>query len=139
MSSATLHPSAQSGFSQAAAYDKHRPSFPSKSVDLLLDNLRIKENPGATVVDLAAGTGKFTELLAKSPEDFNVIAIEPHADMRKVLEDKKLKNVEVKDGMSTSMPLEDESVDAVIAAQVSTLFESMSPTDVKPRLHVPFS
>lgn len=120
MSSASLHPSAQTGFSNAASYDKHRPSFPPNSVDVLLDNLRVKENPGAVVVDLAAGTGKYTELLAKRPEEFNVIAIEPHADMRKVLEAKKLSNVEVKDGMSTSLPLEDESVDAVVAAQVGT-------------------
>jgi len=38
--------------------------------------------------------------------------------MRKVLEDKRLSGVEVKDGLSTSIPLPDESVDAVIIAQV---------------------
>jgi len=39
--------------------------------------------------------------------------------MRKVLEDKKLPNTQVKDGLSTKIPLGDESADAVIAAQVN--------------------
>lgn len=114
----SLNPFAQSGFAEAAHYDAHRPSFPAKSVDVLLDNLRVKGKKGATVVDLAAGTGKFTELLARRDEGYKVIAIEPHADMRGVLVDKKLKGVEVIDGISHSMPLADGSVDAVIAAQV---------------------
>lgn len=115
---AALNPLAQTGFANAAAYDTHRPSFPAESVNALLTNVRIADQPGATVVDLAAGTGKFTELLAKRSEQYEVIAIEPHADMRKVLEDKKLKGVDVKDGLSTSLPFPNESVDTVIAAQV---------------------
>lgn len=117
--SGRLNPSAQNGFSNAALYDKHRPSFPAHSVSVLLDGVRVADNPQATVVDLAAGTGKFTELLAARDEGYKVIAIEPHADMRKVLEDKHLKGVSVQDGLSTDMKfLKDESVDAVIAAQV---------------------
>jgi len=38
--------------------------------------------------------------------------------MRKVLEDKRLRGVKVMDGLSTNIPLPDESVDAVIIAQV---------------------
>lgn len=117
--SGRLNPSAQNGFSNAALYDKHRPSFPAHSVSVLLDGVRVKDSPQATVVDLAAGTGKFTELLAARDEGYKIIAIEPHADMRKVLEDKHLKGVSVQDGLSTDMKfLKDESVDAVIAAQV---------------------
>lgn len=77
--------------------------------------------PTASVVDLAAGTGKMTELLAKRPEEYEITAVEPHADMRKVLEAKKLRGVKVVDGLSTDMPLEKESVDAVIAAQVGVI------------------
>ena len=120
-SNASLNPLAQTGFANAAAYDTHRPSFPAKSVDVLLDNVRIANQPGATVVDLAAGTGKFTELLAKRPEQYKITAIEPHPDMRKVLEGKNLSAVDVKDGLSTSIPFPNESVDAVIAAQVGRL------------------
>jgi ubiquinone/menaquinone biosynthesis C-methylase UbiE len=114
-----INPSAQNGFSNAALYDKHRPSFPAHSVSVLLDGVRVADSPQATVVDLAAGTGKFTELLAARDEGYEIIAIEPHADMRNVLEDKHLKGVSVQDGLSTDMKsLKDESVDAVIAAQV---------------------
>lgn len=117
-SSSGLNPHAQTGFANSAAYDQHRPSFPAKSVEELLENVRVLSNTGARVVDLAAGTGKFTELLARRHEQFQVLAVEPHADMRRVLEEKKLNGVEVMDGVAAKMPLEDESVDAVIAAQV---------------------
>lgn len=115
---AGLNPFAESGFSKAAAYDAHRPSFPTKSVDVLLENVRVAGFKEGRVVDLAAGTGKFTELLVKRPEQFNITAVEPHKDMRQVLEQKKLPRVTVKEGLATSMPLGDESQDAVIAAQV---------------------
>lgn len=123
-SSASLNPLARTGFANAAAYDIHRPSFPSQSVQALLDNVRVADQPGATVVDLAAGTGKFTELLAKRPEQYKITAVEPHPDMRKVLQDKDLKDVNVKDGLSTSIPFPNESVDAVIAAQVGQYISS---------------
>lgn len=119
MSSTTgLNPLAQVGFADSVAYDRHRPSFPAGSVNVLLENVRVAGIPAATIVDLAAGTGKFTELLAERPEDYNIIAIEPHGDMRRVLQGKALKGVSVQDGLSTKIPLENESVDAVIAAQV---------------------
>ncbi|KAI4719935.1 putative 2-heptaprenyl-1,4-naphthoquinone methyltransferase [Aureobasidium sp. EXF-10727] len=120
-----INPSAQNGFSNAALYDKHRPSFPAHSVSVLLDGVRVADSQ-ATVVDLAAGTGKFTELLADRDEGYEIIAIEPHADMRKVLEDKHLKGVSVQDGLSTDMKsLKDESVDAVIAAQAFHWFANL--------------
>lgn len=114
----SLNPFAQTGFAKAADYDAHRPSFPPASVDNLLENVRVRGAKGATVVDLAAGTGKFTELLAKREEGFKVIAVEPHPDMRGVLEKKQLPGVQVLEGLSTKIPLPDGSVDAVIAAQV---------------------
>ncbi|CAD0111856.1 unnamed protein product, partial [Aureobasidium uvarum] len=121
-----INPSAQNGFSNAALYDKHRPSFPAHSVSVLLDGVRVADSPQATVVDLAAGTGKFTELLADRDEGYEIIAIEPHADMRKVLEDKHLKGVSVQDGLSTDMKyLKDESVDAIIAAQAFHWFANL--------------
>lgn len=83
--------------------------------------------PDASVVDLAAGTGKFTELLASRPEGYKVTAVEPHADMRGVLEAKQLKGVEVVDGLSAAMPsIKDETVDAVVAAQVGVLSLSLA-------------
>jgi hypothetical protein len=71
---------------------------------------------------LAAGTGKFTELLACRDERFSVLAVEPHDEMRQQLALKSLDNVAVANGLSTAMPAPDESVDAVFAAQVRSDF-----------------
>lgn len=121
--SGQLNQPVQAGFANAANYDAHRPSFPPASVDVLLDNLRVRGMKGATVVDLGAGTGKMTEILAKREEQFNVIAVEPHQDMRAVLEKKQLPGVRVVDGIAHTIPLEDESVDAVIVAQVGQILQ----------------
>ncbi|EON65043.1 hypothetical protein W97_04278 [Coniosporium apollinis CBS 100218] len=117
MSSPRLDSRAQSGFSKSSLYDQHRPSYPANAVDMLLDAVRVAGIPGASIVDLGAGTGKFTELLAKRDERYDILAVEPHEQMRKELERKALDNVTVKDGLSTSIPVADETVDAVIAAQ----------------------
>jgi hypothetical protein len=45
--------------SQAGTYAKGRPSYPGELVSWLREALEI--HPGATVVDLGAGTGKFTQ------------------------------------------------------------------------------
>ncbi|KAF4555276.1 Methyltransferase-like protein 6 [Elsinoe fawcettii] len=121
----TFKSQAQTGFAKAADYDAHRPSFPDESVNVLLGNVRLLGNQGATVIDLAAGTGKFTEILAKREEGFNIIAVEPHDDMRAVLEKKNLPNVKVVKGLSTEIPVPDESVDAVIAAQAWHWFANL--------------
>lgn len=118
MDSHHLSARAVSGFSNSAHYDRHRPSYPADAVETLLDAVRVAGVPGATIIDLAAGTGKFTEVLVKRDEEYEILAVEPHQEMREELEKKNLKNVTVKDGLSTSIPAENESIDAVIAAQV---------------------
>ncbi len=90
-----------------------------EAVDSLLSHLLIKDVRGAKVVDLGAGTGKFTTLLAGRRENYEILAIEPHEAMRKELESKRLRSVSVMAGDATSMPLESQSVDAVIASQVN--------------------
>jgi ubiquinone/menaquinone biosynthesis C-methylase UbiE len=109
---------AVTGFDNASAYDVHRPSYPPGAVDALLRNLQVADNHGARVVDLAAGTGKFTELLAARGEQYDIIAVEPVAKMRQSLVDKHLAGVKVLDGLATGMDIEDGWADAVIAAQV---------------------
>jgi ubiquinone/menaquinone biosynthesis C-methylase UbiE len=109
---------ALNGFAEAALYDEHRPSYPQEAVAKLLVAAAVNDVDGARVLDLAAGTGKLTELLASREEQFNIIAVEPHSGMREQLERKTLKNVQVADGLSTAIPAEDGSVDAVFAAQV---------------------
>ena len=110
---------AQSGFAKADAYDRFRPSYPEESIENLLKNLNVLGIEGAQIVDLAAGTGKWTTILAARPEKYNIIAVEPHEDMRRVLEAKNLDRVRVISGTAANMPAVDSGwANAVVAAQV---------------------
>jgi SAM-dependent methyltransferase len=118
MAAPRISEKALNGFAEAALYDQHRPSYPQEAVAKLLVAAGVNDIKDATVLDLAAGTGKLTELLAARDEQFNIIAVEPHSGMREQLERKRLKNVKVADGVSTSIPAEAQSIDAMFAAQV---------------------
>ncbi|MCJ1477947.1 hypothetical protein MMC13_006622 [Lambiella insularis] len=119
MAPATINPVAQSGFEDATSYDAYRPSYPSSAVSAFLQHLDIDNALNARIVDLAAGTGKFTELLAQREEDYDIIAVEPHVGMREVLEKKKLKTVKVVEGTATNMSaVEARWADSVVVAQV---------------------
>ena len=115
-----LPDAAEKGFAGASAYDAHRPTYPPEAVSQLLSALQVTGTEGAKIADLAAGTGKFTELLAARPEGYKIVGIEPHNGMREQLESKKLKGVSVVSGTAEEMrAIADESLDAVIASQVS--------------------
>lgn len=116
--STTLADVASRGFAAASSYDQHRPSYPPQAVEQLLTYLQVSGLRGARILDLAAGTGKFTELLAKRGEEFEIIAVEPHEGMRRELEKKNLKGVKVLEGDAVTIPLATHSVDAMIVAQV---------------------
>ena len=109
---------ASRGFAAASAYDQHRPSYPPEAVQQFLTHLKVSGLSGARILDLAAGTGKFTELLAKREEQFEIVAVEPHKVMRGQLEKIGLKRVTVLEGDAVTIPLKAQSVDAVIVAQV---------------------
>jgi ubiquinone/menaquinone biosynthesis C-methylase UbiE len=68
----------------------------------------------STVVDLGAGTGKFTRMLL--PGGARLIAIEPVAAMREAFQ-RAVPNVSVIDATAEELPLADGSMDAVVAAQ----------------------
>lgn len=109
----TIHHAAASGFSsQADTYARGRPDYPAALGTWLRDTLGLA--PGKTVVDLGAGTGKFTGLLL--PTGASVIAVEPVDAMRAQLS-AKLPDVRAVQGSAESMPLPDASVDAVVCAQ----------------------
>ena len=73
-----VHEVAAAGFSDAADYEAARPSYPPDAVAWFVEHLRL--GPGRRVVDLAAGTGKLTRLLA--PTGADLVAVEPVAGMR---------------------------------------------------------
>ena len=115
----TLHPEAARGFSAGAdAYDRGRPSYPQEAIDLMVRELGLAA--GRRVVDLGAGTGKFTELLLGTGAE--VVAVEPVAEMRAKLE-AALPLVTALDGTSEAIPLGDASVDAVVSAQAFHWFD----------------
>jgi len=98
----------------AEEYEATRPSYP----DELLDLLPVASD--ATVLDLGAGTGKLTRVLARRYA--RVIAVEPLDGMRGILE-RVVPDVEVLAGTAEQIPLADASVDAVFAAQAFHWFD----------------
>lgn len=117
MASSTLEPK-QSGFLASSTYDLHRPSYPTKAVQALLQALSVDGVENARLLDLAAGTGKFTELLARRAEAYEVLAVEPHDSMRAELTRKELPRVKVINGAAEKMAVESQWADAIIIAQV---------------------
>jgi trans-aconitate methyltransferase len=61
----------------AELYDRARPSYPAAAIDALLEYGGLA--PGSRIVEVGAGTGKATELLAA--RGLEVMAIEPSAEM----------------------------------------------------------
>jgi ubiquinone/menaquinone biosynthesis C-methylase UbiE len=115
----TIAEQATAGFSNASHYDQYRPSYPAEAVDRLLENLGVASVNDARIIDLACGTGKFTELLAARPEQYEIVGVEPHHEMRGELIKKDLgSNVKVLEGSASNMPIEEGWADALIAAQV---------------------
>jgi len=116
---------ADKGFKNAANYDQYRPSYPSEAVEKLLVNLKVAGQENARIVEVAAGTGKFTALLADRKEQFEIVAVEPHNEMRWTLETKKIERVKVVPGDGANIPVEAEWGDALIVAQAFHWFANL--------------
>lgn len=116
--SSNIPESAIKGFADAVSYDSHRPSYPFEVVDDLLAKLQVRGVNHARIVDVGAGTGKLSELLAARDEDYEIIAVEPHEEMRAQCAAKRLRGVKVVDGVANNMPVRTQSADAVVVAQV---------------------
>jgi SAM-dependent methyltransferase len=115
-----VHAVAAEGFTKGTdAYERARPSYPLDAVAVVVDELGI--GPGSTVVDLAAGTGKFTRLLAATGA--RLVAVEPVEAMRAKLAEV-VPGVDVRDGTAEAMPVDDASVDAVTVAQAFHWFRA---------------
>jgi len=109
----SVNPVAAKGFEAAAdAYVRGRPSYPAEAISWLQEQCAL--GPGATVVDVAAGTGKFTEALVELGG--TVIAVEPVAAMRSALTDV-FPGVTALEGSADALPLAAASADTITVAQ----------------------
>jgi ubiquinone/menaquinone biosynthesis C-methylase UbiE len=113
----------------AGAYQNARPSYPAAALEWVLEAA-----PGRRVVDLAAGTGKLTEVLVAAGAD--VTAVEPLANMRAELK-RALPSVRALDGTAEQMPLPDASADAVFVGQAFHWFDAPAALAEIARVLVP--
>ncbi len=108
-----IHEAAGVGFARSAdAYDRARPAYPSAAIDRFWELLGLA--PGATVVDVGAGTGKLTApLVARGA---TVRAVEPVAEMRERLAESAPEATALA-GVAEKLPVDDGWAAAVIAGQ----------------------
>jgi SAM-dependent methyltransferase len=113
----------------ADAYRSARPSYPAAAVEWVLERA-----PGRRVVDLAAGTGKLTEVILATGAD--VTAVEPLPNMRAALA-RTLPDVRAVAGTAEAIPLADASADAVMVAQAFHWFDAEAALAEIARVLVP--
>lgn len=128
----SVHPVASTFGEIAAAYERTRPSYAEEAIEFLIDRLQI--DASSTVTDLGAGTGKLSRLLV--PTGARILAVEPQASMRHVLR-AAVPSVEALDGTAEAIPLQDDSVDAVIAGQAFHWFRGEAALGEIGRVLVP--
>jgi SAM-dependent methyltransferase len=97
----------------AEAYARTRPPYPRAAVDRAARELGL--GPGATVLDLGAGTGNLTRTLRGTFA--HVVAVEPDPRMRAQFDG------EVLEGSAEAIPLCDDAVDAVFVGEAFHWFD----------------
>jgi SAM-dependent methyltransferase len=114
--SPSVHPWAEGGFGRAAdAYELGRPGYPSTALDFIAARLELA--PGRVVVDLGAGTGKLSRLLAATGA--RIVAVEPVSAMRALIPG----GIDAIEGTAEAIPCGAGTVDAVTCAQAFHWFE----------------
>jgi SAM-dependent methyltransferase len=108
-----MHQAAAKGFArEAQAYSRGRPDYPVALDQWLRDELGLNET--RTVVDLGAGTGKFSlRLLATGA---HIIAVEPVSEMLDQLT-RAIPSIAARSGTAENIPVNDGVADAVVCAQ----------------------
>ena len=97
----------------AQEYQRGRPGYPKAAIDFLTQTFKISSY--TKVVDVAAGTGKFTQGLVKYTPAY-ISAVEPLMNMREEFR-KVLPQTPVMEGTAENLPFEDNTVDLVTVAE----------------------
>lgn len=114
-----VHSAAQAYKKVSDAYVRGRPEYTEESVQKLVNALNV--NKQSKVLDLGAGTGKFTKLLL--PYCPLLKAVEPIPEMRKKLKEL-LSDSEILARNAENLPFEDESLDSVFVANAFHWFDA---------------
>ena len=112
---------ARSFGSVADLYREARPGYPLAAVEWALEHA-----PGRDVLDLAAGTGKLTEVIASAGA--RVTAVEPLEQMRRELA-RTVPAATLLSGSAEQIPLADGAVDAVLVGQAFHWFDQPRALD----------
>lgn len=108
-----IHEKAAVGFDRVGdSYERGRPEYPQEAIEFLVKNLQIHKS--SLVVDLGAGTGKFTKFLI--PYSNQVLAVEPVDGMRNKFTSL-YPDIKMLSGSAEKMPINAQSIDAVFVAQ----------------------
>ena len=120
-----IHEAAARGYERGAGdYEKGRPSYPQAAIDRLVDVCAV--GAGRRIVDLGAGTGKFTRYLHEHGAD--VIAVEPVRAMRSAYNER-FPGAPILDGTAEDVPLRDGWADVVTVAQAFHWFDAVPALD----------
>lgn len=110
-------------FGRAAAdYASGRPHYPREALDWALPQA------AKTVLDLGAGTGILTHDLLELGRGLEVISVEPLAEMRALIPPAATRLA----GRAEAIPIDDDSVDAILAGQAWHWFD---PSKALPEQH----
>jgi SAM-dependent methyltransferase len=114
-----IHDAAARGYQSAVEhYERGRPSYPDDAVSFIVNELAI--GPRSRVLELGAGTGRFTDLLVFTGA--SIVAVEPVPAMREALT-RNCPTVTALDGTAEAIPIADASTDAVVVAQAFHWFD----------------
>jgi SAM-dependent methyltransferase len=109
---------ATKGFDTAAEeYERGRPDYPPDAVAALVSALRLTST--SRVLELGAGTGKLTHLLAGKAAA--IVALEPVAGMRRKLA--AVEGARILGGTAEALPLRADAFDAAVAASAFHWFD----------------
>ncbi|KXJ23702.1 uncharacterized methyltransferase C25B8.09 isoform X1 [Exaiptasia diaphana] len=123
------------GFKDSKHYEQVRPDYPKEAVEILMNKLGLlgeyrDKAKQLTVLELGAGTGKFTRVMASVLHDANVriIASDPVKEMCEQFKDM-LPDIEIKQFGAENIDAPEESVHAVVAASCFHWFKFKESID----------